>query len=93
MLLEVLCRDTDGQPYYQGGAATLGAATVTAELDYVLMGDKIEVRVKSDDGEVLGDWSAPNVYPARVVTATQFGNGVAVTDDASNTYYKAAKDV
>jgi len=89
MLIEVLARDGDNQPFYTGHASAPGMGTAAAALDYVLFGDVIEVRVKADDGKVLGDWTARNVYPAAVVTATQFSDGsVAVVDNASNTYTK-----
>ena len=93
MLIEVLAKDDHSQPFYTGCAATPGVSTVTAELDYITFGDIIEVRVKDDEGKILGDFFAKNVYPANVVTATQFGDGsIAVTDNASNTYYKAVKN-
>jgi hypothetical protein len=94
MLIEVTCKDVDGQPYYTGsaGSSRSGSDTpLTTELDYVLFGDTIEVRVKADDGTILGDWTARNVYPAAVVTATQFSDGsIAVVDNASNTYTKVS---
>ena len=49
---------------------------------------KIEVVVKNDDGEVIGEYYAENAYPAKVVTATLWGGVLTVTDDASNTFYK-----
>jgi len=93
MLIDVLVKDNDNQPCFQGGAGIPGVGTVTAKLDYVMFGDIIEVRAKEDDGTILGDWVARNVYPANVITATQFEDkSIAVTDDASNTYVKESKD-
>ena len=86
MLLEVLCRDKDGLPFFTGeGPGTVG-------MDYVLFGDTIEIKAKADDGTSLGEWIARNVYPANVVTATQYEDGsVGVTDNAANRY--EVKDV
>jgi hypothetical protein len=93
MLIDVLAKDGDNQPFYQGGAGIPGKGTVTAGVDYVLFGDTIEVRVKDDDGAILGDFVARNVYPASVVTATQFEDGsIAVVDNASNTYTEETKN-
>jgi hypothetical protein len=90
MLIDVLVKDSDNRPYHRGGASILGKGTAAAGVDYVRFGDTIEVRVKDDDGTILGDFVARNVYPANVVTATQFENkSIAVTDDASNIYTKS----
>ena len=93
MLIDILAKDSDNQPFYTGGAGVPGLGPVTASIDYVLFGDIIEVRVKDDDGTILGDWTARNTYPARTITAVKNADStVAVTDDASNTYVKESKD-
>lgn len=48
---------------------------------------RIEVTVKDDDGKVIGEFAASNVFPAAIVTACLWGDGVVtVTDDEGNMY-------
>jgi len=94
MRIEVSARDNNSQqPFYTAYANGVGSSLMIAGVNHILFGDTIEVKVKTDDGTFLGQWTARNVFAAKVISVIQFDDGViAVTDNASNTYTKEVKD-
>jgi|SRR5271168_3036347 len=92
MRIEAVAKDGDGGTFYSGYSEAKEATTVSMMLDAMLSGDTVEVKVRDDNGLLLGEWAARNMYPADTLTATQFQDGiVTVTDNASNTYVKEKK--
>jgi hypothetical protein len=88
MQLEIIVRNAGGRVTDMAGhlSPTTDAAV---SLAFVEQGSEIEAVVKDNEGKHLGTFVSPHAFQTRVVTAMQFEDGgVAVTDDASNTYYR-----
>jgi hypothetical protein len=85
MLLNIIVTDCSGRVVEMAGSAR--SARPSVPLFEVPAGSEIWADVKDDDGKHLGTFCVAHSFPTRNVTATQFEDGgLAVTDDASNTY-------
>ena len=88
MQLEIIVRNAGGRVTDMAGHLS-PTSTATVPLAFVKQGSEIEAVVKDNDGKRLGTFVSPHVFQTRVVSAIQFEDGgIAVTDDASNTYYR-----
>jgi hypothetical protein len=88
MQLEVIVRNAAGRVTDMAGHLS-PSSTATVPVAYVEQGSEIEAVVKDNDGKHLGTFVSPHAFQTRVVSVMQFEDGgIAVTDDASNTYYR-----
>lgn len=88
MQLEIIVRNASGKVTDMAGHLSPTPDAIVS-LVFVEQGSEIEAVVRDNDGKHLGTFVSPHAYQTRVVTAIQFEDGgVAVTDDASNTYYR-----
>lgn len=86
MQLEIIVRNAGGKVTDMAGSLGLTNVAIVS-LAYVEPGSEIEAVVRDEKGNFLGTFYAANAFKTNNVTATQFEDGgVAVTDDASNTY-------
>lgn len=86
MRLEIIVRNAGGRVTDMAGALALENMAVVP-LAFVEPGSEIEAVVRDKEGKFLGQFYAVNAFSTKNITATRFEDGgVAVTDDASNTY-------
>ena len=88
MLLDIIVRDCGGKVVEMTGAWVSGLDRADVPLFSVAPGYEIQADVKDDKGRHLGTYFAFHAYVPTRVTATKSDGGVAVTDDASNTYIR-----
>ena len=88
MQLEVIVRNAGGRVTDMAGTLSPTSVAVVT-LAFVEPGSEIEAVARDNEGDFLGTFYAANAFETHTVTATQFEDGgVAVTDDASNTYVR-----
>ena len=86
MQLDIIVRNASGKVIDMAGSLGLTSMAIVS-LAYVEPGSEIEAVVRDAKGKHLGTFVSPHVFPTKNVSATQFEDGgLAVTDDASNTY-------
>jgi hypothetical protein len=86
MRLEVIVRNAGGRVVDMVGAMT-PTNTAVVPVAFVEPGSEIEAVVRDKEGKFLGQFYAVNAFTTKNITATRLGDGgIAVTDDASNTY-------
>lgn len=84
--IEVFVRDANGDAR-SVSVQLWETLTQAVNVFYCQPGASITVEIKDHEGTTQEKWVASNAFPAKAVTATTFEDGgIAITDDAGNTY-------